>query len=73
MSYSVLGMSCKSNTIARTSNHKFLPLRDSVYLKQHTYMMQYPGNSLSNTLTPPLSENNQPELIKSFYNTCKNC
>lgn len=69
MSYSLLGMSCKSQTIACTSNHKFLPLHSSEYLKRNTYMMQYPGNSSSTSLsdTLPKSGHKNSEFIKSYY------
>lgn len=71
MSYSLLGTSCIPHILACTSNHKFLPLRAPVYKKQHTYMMQYPGNStLSDNLTRIMPEHeghNHPEIIKSYY------
>lgn len=69
MSYSLLGMSCKSQTIACTSNHKFLPLHSSEYLKRNTYMMQYPDNSTSTAISDTLSksEHKHLEVIKSYY------
>ena len=75
-SYSVLGTGCTSNTIARTSNNKFLPLQSPIYLKQHTYTMQYPGRGFSSSFAnvvptdPKLHElvrqnlpSTQPKLI----------
>jgi hypothetical protein len=68
-SYSIQGTSCESNTIACTSNHKFLPLKAQIYMKQHTYMMQYPGNGNSPSFANILSktEHKHPEIIKSYY------
>ena len=43
MSYAKLGMSCKSMTIACTSNHKYLSPSDAVYFRRRTNMMQYPA------------------------------
>ena len=69
MSYSLLGTSCTSKTIACTSNHKFLPLHSSEYLKHTTYMLQYPGNSASTVISNslPKSDDKDPEVIKSYY------
>ena len=69
MSYSVLGTSCVSRTMAFTSNHKFLPLKDPVYRKQYTYMMQYPGDPLSTNLQNVFSvpDHTHPKVIKSYY------
>lgn len=73
----MLGTSCKSNTIACTSNHKFLPLKAQVYMKQYTYMMQYPGNehqsSFSNIL--PKSEEHVSDQTNTIQlgKQCKNC
>ena len=67
MSYNLLGMSCKSKTIACTSNHKFLTLHSPEYLKHGTYMMQYPGNSASTSISRPLPkyDDANPIVIKS--------
>jgi hypothetical protein len=73
MSYTVLGISCKSNKIACTSNHKFLPLRDSMYLKQDTYMMQYPGNSILTSTLPIKSYYEKIDESQPAPSTCKNC
>lgn len=43
MSYSQLGISCTPQTIACTSNHKFLPLHACIYKRRSTYMLEYPG------------------------------
>ena len=40
-SYNVRGISCKSDTIAYTSNHKFLPLESQVYLKRNNCRQEY--------------------------------
>ena len=56
--YHKLGVPCEPITVACTSNHKFLPLKASVYRKQYTYMMQYPGTTLPQSYTNP-----QPSLV----------
>lgn len=53
MSYYQLGTSCIPQTMACTSNHKFLPLHASVYKRRDTYMLQLPGNSISKSLLNP--------------------
>jgi hypothetical protein len=40
-SYNVRGILCKSDTIAYTSNHKFLPFESQVYLKRNTCAKQH--------------------------------
>lgn len=69
MSYSLLGTSCTSKTIACTSNHKFLPLHSSEYFKHATYMLQYPGDSASTAIynSLPKSDDKDPEVIKAYY------
>lgn len=69
MSYGVLGTSCKTQSVVCTSNHKFLALRDPVYRKQYTYMMQYPGDSITSNLSNIFAEpdHKHPEVIKSYY------
>ncbi len=64
MSYSLSGTLCTPNGL--TSNRKFLPLHSSLYEKQCTYMMQYPGNSFIQTQSP-LHNHHHPEIIKSFH------
>ena len=46
-SYNVRGILCKSDTIAYTSNHKFLPLESQVYLKRTNCKQEHnnPDNS----------------------------
>ena len=77
MSYSLLGSSCTPQTMYMTSNHKFLPLRASIYKKQFTYMMQYPGTNVTNNLNNPVISSNvspeHPEILKSYNGSCKNC
>jgi hypothetical protein len=69
MSYNILGMSCKSKTIACTSNHKFLPLHSPEYLKHDTYMMQYPGNNSATSISHPLPkyDDADPKAVKFQY------
>jgi len=75
MSYSIRGTSCIQQTMAYTSNHKFLPLHADVYKKQYTYMLQYPGNSIPTKLLIPSSVSpNKPEVLKTYFGKeCKNC
>ena len=40
-SYNILEKSYKYNTIAYTSNHKFLPLESQVYLKRNNCRQEY--------------------------------
>jgi hypothetical protein len=71
MSYSSLGTSCSSHTIAYTSNRKFLPLHSQIYKKQCTYMLEYPGTSVisdsTEHITHPSDGVIHPEIIKSYY------
>jgi hypothetical protein len=71
MSYRLLGESCKPQTMACTSNHKFLPLNASIYKKQFTYMMKYPGTTITSTLEnhaiPSRVIYEQPKVLKSYY------
>jgi hypothetical protein len=64
MSFSLLETSCKPQTIACTSNRKFLPLLSPIYENQNVSMMQYPGH-----INKIPQDNNSPEIIKS----CKSC
>lgn len=78
MSYSIRGLSCIPHTLAYTSNRKFLPLHDDVYKKQYTYMLQYPGNSPSQTVISSAVSHKNPELLKTYHGrareqSCKNC
>jgi hypothetical protein len=61
MSYSQLGISCIPQTIACTSNHKFIPLHSYIYKRSSTYMLQYPdidtNKQTSNVSTPSYSGN----------------
>ena len=68
-SYSLLGNTCKSNIIACTSNHKFLPLKDLIYLKQYTYMMQYPGYSFPSSSENIISNPDHKHPIIKTYNS----
>ena len=36
-SYAILGLSCRKNTIACTSNHKFFPLYAPIYTKPNNF------------------------------------
>lgn len=69
MSYCKLGITCTSNTIAYTSNNKFIPFLSPVYLRQGTYMMQYPGDGSSpgvdNVKEDP--DHEHPNVSKAFY------
>jgi hypothetical protein len=67
MSYSLLGMLCKSQTIAYTSNHKFLPLHSPEYLKKPVCIIQYPINN--HTISVPYKDINPNVQLRS----CKNC
>jgi hypothetical protein len=73
MSFSLLGTSCKPQTIACTSNTKFLPLLSPIYENQNVSMMQYPGhiNKIPQDKEDKedKEDNNSPEIIKS----CKSC
>lgn len=62
MSYNVRTTSCKPQTSALTSNHKFLPVRDLLYLDQYSFMMRYPGNSTVNDI----NSYSKPEEMKTF-------
>jgi hypothetical protein len=73
MSYSVLESSCCYNTIARTSNKKFLPIYKPVYKKRYNCMLKYTEVSDTNYTIINKNNNCHPETIKSFsdqiYNT----
>jgi hypothetical protein len=47
MYYSKLGTSCKPQTIACTSNQKFLSPCDPIYSYQTTYMLKYPAANIN--------------------------
>lgn len=68
MSYCTLGITCKSNTIAYTSNNKFISLRSPVYIKQDTYMMQYPASeSTPGDYSIKENPDHEHKLSKAFY------
>lgn len=69
-SYLILGSSCKPQTIACASNHKFLPPKDSLYNKFCTQMHTYPVISAPETLFLKNIPTNivHPEMVKSYYN-----
>jgi hypothetical protein len=48
--YSYLGGPCYKNSIALSSNHKFLPPLDSLYFQNFTYMYRYPASNISKSV-----------------------
>ena len=78
--YARRGRACWPSTIALTSNRKFLPPQDPVYLQPMTYMMQYPG--YSGDFVTSVSDYADPEDIKTNFGKsprpndekkCKSC
>lgn len=70
-SYNILGNSCKSSTIALTSNHKFYPYDSNIYMKQENVMYRLPVEPLDidNTQDTKIKDkiHDFPEIIKSFH------
>ena len=65
MPYTTLGYNCVPQTVAVTSNHKFLPPLDYVYYKQITSMLMYPGQDV---FTPHGTRGEtSPKNIKAYY------
>ena len=65
MPYTLLGNQCCTETIACTSNQKFLPLYAPIYKQQFNYMRRYPG--ISTFEEPEYDTNARPEMIKTYY------
>ena len=63
--YARRGRACWPSTTALTSNRKFLPPQDPVYLQPMTYMMQYPG--YSGDFITSVGDYANPEEIKAFF------
>ena len=62
-SYNVRGILCKSDTIAYTSNHKFLPLESQVYLKLNTCRQEHDH-------TRQIRENKNPDQVSKMCPKC---
>lgn len=81
MSYYVRTMSCNPQTLALTSNYKFLPVGDLLYIDQTSFMLKYPEECSSNDinqsikLTDKVKHVNQISKFSSNVNqsSCKNC
>ena len=66
MSYRRLGFSCDNQTIACTTNHKYLSPLDPVYFKQFTYMAQYPA-AIPSFVSRDSADPRHPSKIKSYF------
>lgn len=73
-SYTKFKKLCSPLTQAITSNRKFLPINDPLYIQPYTYMFRYPGQK--SPFHQPVSSLNeddvkhihhQPEVIKTYY------
>jgi hypothetical protein len=80
MSYYKLKHNCYCQTVAITSNEKFLLPFDSVYTKKYTKnVLQYPGheedNTLNKNLKPNLIDNlrSQNHINPKELSKCKSC
>jgi len=74
--YHSRGLGCCSYTTANTSNHKFLPLKASVYWDRYNYMKRYPGSG--SYYDPAEIIRSRKDNIKHFLNKpvhpqCKGC
>ena len=68
-SYNVRGISCKSDTIAYTSNHKFLPLESQVYLKRNNCRQEYDHNHKIHEHTRDHTHNSKHEHTRDHNHT----
>lgn len=65
MSYSRRGSSCRLQTIACTTAHKYLPINAPIYKQWGMYMYRFPGDNVQPVLqTDPI----KPErMIQNYY------
>ena len=62
MSYAKLGTSCIQQTIAVTSNEKFILPNNPIYYTTYTNMLKYPNDEQIGKV-----DNLHPEHLKSYY------
>ena len=77
-SYSILGTNCSQQTIALTSNQKFLPPLDNIYSDFFTHhMLMYPGQEETRNLYNNQFYNNNHlynnRLDVRKYKKCQKC
>jgi hypothetical protein len=65
-SYATLGDNCKSQTVALTSNAKYILPLSEVYYKRFTSMMYYPGHESAYGADANRIFGHTPESIKAY-------
>lgn len=72
--YSTLGNNCIPQTIALTSNTKFLSPLNKIYNEKYTEnILLYPGHEEDNNLNSNSKANIFKDIIKDDNKSCKNC